>query len=83
MLGLCTLTSVCGASPTKGIMPLPPVPEYLRHGGAVQPAQGAGNHRAHEGGHAGHETLVINYVMSLKSVLPAPKPRTPGGAGGR
>ena len=73
MLGLM-LTASCGASPTKGIMPLPPVPEYLRHGGAVQPAQGAGNHRAHEGGHAGHETLVINYVMSLKSVLPAPKP---------
>ena len=58
----------CGASPTKGIMPLPSV-----HMGAVQAAKGSGEHRAH-GGYNVHEDLVINYVMSLKSVLPAPKP---------
>ena len=59
----------CGASPTKGIMPLPPAP----HRGTVQAAKGSGEHRAHGGYHV-HEDLVINYVMSLKSVLPAPKP---------
>ena len=66
MLGLLVVS--CGASPTKGIMPLPAASEKTPSAAAL----GTDHHDAVEA--RSHETLVINYVMSLKSVLPAPKP---------